>query len=397
MVYLNQSDPQPRERDYAFVGSFFSFSIWIGMGIYPIIQFFKTLNIKNYMSALLIFAILPLNMGINDYYEHDRSQRYEAWDYAYNLLNSCEENGILFTNGDNDTFPLWYLQYVEKVRLDVKVVNLSLLNFPSYIKQLDQHEPSLNLFTINDEYLEAIESENMTQLTNLAQRKWFNENYPNMKVETPNGTKFNWEFKNGTYGLGLTNITIMNTIEKCFDSRPIYFSVTTGNNQLGLDDYLLQEGLVYKLTNQINMSARPTNMNVNRTLDLIANTYQFRNLDKEGIFYGPHIERIAAVYRNIFHETANHMVVSINSENNIQTSFAIRQLLNETIPNTIVPEMEEMAAYRTWEYYDSIIRYCMFMKEYKNGVDKKDMVFIEQNMPDLYEYLSTQFPELIMN
>ena len=145
------------------------------------------------------------------------------------------------------------------------------------------------------------------------------------------------------------------------------------------------------------MSARPTNMNVNRTLDLIANTYQFRNLDKEGIFYGPHIERIAAVYRNIFHETANHMVVSINSENNIQTSFAIRQLLNETIPNTIVSEMEEMAAYRTWEYYDSIIRYCMFMKEYKNGVDKKDMVFIEQNMPDLYEYLSTQFPELIMN
>tara|TARA_B100001142_G_scaffold142371_1_gene143571 strand:- start:2229 stop:5219 length:2991 start_codon:yes stop_codon:yes gene_type:complete len=397
VVYLNQSDPQPRERDYAFVGSFFSFSIWIGMGIYPIIQFFKTLNIKNYMSALLIFAILPLNMGINDYYEHDRSQRYEAWDYAYNLLNSCEENGILFTNGDNDTFPLWYLQYVEKVRLDVKVVNLSLLNFPSYIKQLDQHEPSLNLFTINDEYLEAIESENMTQLTNLAQRKWFNENYPNMKVETPNGTKFNWEFKNGTYGLGLTNITIMNIIEKCFDNRPIYFSVTTGNNQLGLDDYLLQEGLVYKLTNQINMSARPTNMNVNRTLDLIANTYQFRNLDKEGIFYGPHIERIAAVYRNIFHETANHMVVSINSENNIQTSFAIRQLLNETIPNTIVPEMEEMAAYRTWEYYDSIIRYCMFMKEYKNGVDKKDMVFIEQNMPDLYEYLSTQFPELIMN
>ena len=397
VVYLNQSDPQPRERDYAFVGSFFAFSIWIGMGIYPLIQFFKTLNIKNYMSALLILAILPLNMGVNDYYEHDRSQRYEAWDYAYNLLNSCEENGILFTNGDNDTFPLWYLQYVEKVRTDVKVVNLSLLNFPSYIKQLDQHEPSLNLFTINDEYLEAIEDEGMTQLTNLAQRKWFNENYPNMKVETPNGTKFNWEFKNGTYGLGLTNITIMNIIEKCFDNRPIYFSVTTGNNQLGLDDYLLQEGLVYKLTNQINMSARPTNMNVNRTLDLIANTYRFTNLNKEGIFYGPHIERIAAVYRNIFHETANHMVVSINSENNIQTSFAIRQLLNETIPNSIVPEMEEMAAYRTWEYYDSIIRYCMFMKEYNNGVPVQDMIFIEQNMPDLYEYLTIQFPELIIN
>ena len=334
-------------------------------------------------------------MMINDYYEHDRSQRYEAWDYAYNLLNSCEKNGILFTNGDNDTFPLWYLQYVEKIRTDVKVVNLSLLNFPSYIKQLDEHNPSLNLFSANDKYLQAIESEDMSQLTNLAQKKWFSENYPNVNIKTKNGIQFNWEFKGGTYGLGLTNITIMNIIEKCFDNRPIYFSVTTGNNQLGLDDYLLQEGLVYKLTNQINMSARPINMNINRTLDLIANTYKFTNLNKEGIFYGPHIERIAAVYRNIFHETANHMVVSINTNNNIETSFAVRELLNEYIPNTIVPEMKEMEAYRTWEYYDSIIRYCMFMQEYKDGIPEKSIIFIKEKMPDLYEYLTTQLPELI--
>ena len=137
-------------------------------------------------------------------------------------------------------------------------------------------------------------------------------------------------------------------------------------------------------------------MNINRTLDLITNTYQFTNLNKTGIFYGPHIERIAAVYRNIFHEAANHMVVSINSENNIETSFAIRELLNEYIPNTIVPEMAEMAAYRTWEYYDSIIRYCMFMNEYGEGLPNETIIFIKTNMPDLYQYLEIQFPQLII-
>ena len=93
-------------------------------------------NIGN-ITASLLFLCMPVYMLFQDYYEHDRSQRYEAWDYGYNLLNSCEPNGILFTNGDNDTFPLWYIQEVEGIRKDVKVVNLSLLNFPSYIRQLD--------------------------------------------------------------------------------------------------------------------------------------------------------------------------------------------------------------------------------------------------------------------
>ena len=407
VVYLNQSDPQPRERDYAYVGSFFAFAIWIGIGVYEIIKFLKEKIINYNISGMqknqmithiitaIILIIMPFNMLINDYYEHDRSQRYEAWDYAYNLLNSCDENGILFTNGDNDTFPLWYLQYVEKIRTDVKVVNLSLLNFPSYIRQLDDHAPSLNMFEINDPYLEAIELDNGSKLTELANQNWLNNNYPNVTITTPKGINFNWEFKNGTYGLGLTNITIMNIIEKCFDKRPIYFSVTTGNNQLGLDDYLLQEGLVYKLTNQLNTSPRPTNMNLSKTLDMINNKYRFTNLNKSGIFYGPHIERIAAVYRNIFHEAANHMVVNLKQENNIEASFLIRESLNEYIPNTVVPEMEQMIAYRMWEYYDNIIRYCMFINEFGNGIPDDTKKFIADNMPDLYDYLENQFPQLI--
>ena len=116
----------------------FAFSIWIGIGSFGLITNIKkqinstfSINKKevNSILAVILFMVMPMSMGITDYYEHDRSKRFEAWDYAYNLLNSCDLNGILFTNGDNDTFPLWYLQYVEKIRTDVKVVNLSLLNF----------------------------------------------------------------------------------------------------------------------------------------------------------------------------------------------------------------------------------------------------------------------------
>ena len=145
IIYLNQYDPQPRERDYSYVGSFFAFSIWIGIGAYSIIDRISKTHKENYklLSASLasfLLVVMPLNMLANDFHSHNRSGNYVAWDYAYNLLNSCEPNAILFTNGDNDTFPLWYIQEVEGVRRDVRVVNLSLLNTNWYIDQL-KNEP----------------------------------------------------------------------------------------------------------------------------------------------------------------------------------------------------------------------------------------------------------------
>lgn len=139
LVYLNQYPLQPRERDYAYAGSFYAFSIWIGLGVLGIIDLIS----KGYKSAVVVVSVtlattilVPGIMAAQNWDDHDRSGRFTARDFAYDYLNSCEPNAILFTNGDNDTFPLWYIQEVEGVRTDVRVVNLSYLTADWYITQM---------------------------------------------------------------------------------------------------------------------------------------------------------------------------------------------------------------------------------------------------------------------
>jgi len=141
LVYLNQYPLQPRERDYAYAGSFYAFTIWIGLGVLWLIQLVS----KNFKSVtatggitLLSLGLVPGLLAVENWDDHDRSGRYTARDFAYNYLNSCEENAVLFTNGDNDTFPLWYIQEVEGVRTDVRVINLSYFTADWYIGQMKQ-------------------------------------------------------------------------------------------------------------------------------------------------------------------------------------------------------------------------------------------------------------------
>ncbi|MDP4184492.1 MAG: DUF2723 domain-containing protein [Bacteroidota bacterium] len=138
-VYLNQTPLQPRERDYAYVGSFYAFAIWIGLGVIFFVQvlnrWFKSHWVPVAISSICLLAV-PGLMASENYDDHNRSHRYMARDYALNYLESCAPNAILFTYGDNDTFPLWYLQEVEGIRTDVRVCNLSLLSADWYINQL---------------------------------------------------------------------------------------------------------------------------------------------------------------------------------------------------------------------------------------------------------------------
>ncbi|MEI7895912.1 MAG: DUF2723 domain-containing protein [bacterium] len=139
LVYLNQQPYEPRERDYAYAASFYAFAIWIGLGIIPLVNFLKRKLSEN-LSVAIVFGLclllVPGIMAKENWNDHDRSGKYTCRDFAANYLNSCGPQGILFTNGDNDTFPLWYDQEVEGIGTDVRVVNLMLASGPWYINQL---------------------------------------------------------------------------------------------------------------------------------------------------------------------------------------------------------------------------------------------------------------------
>ncbi len=139
VFYLNQYPNQPRERDYAYAGSFYFFSVWIGLGVLALFDWISKLTgekIAAPLAGILCFFAVPVLMGSQNWDDHDRSGRYLARDVAFNYLNSCAPDAILFTNGDNDTFPLWYAQEVEGKRTDVRVCNLMLLNTDWYINQM---------------------------------------------------------------------------------------------------------------------------------------------------------------------------------------------------------------------------------------------------------------------
>ena len=139
IVYLNQTPNQPRERDYSFAGSFYAFAIYIGLGvafIYKALEKYVKDNILAVSSICALCMVSPILLACQNWDDHDRSHRYTARDFAKNYLDSCAPNAILFTNGDNDTFPLWYVQEVEGYRTDVRVVNLAYINTDWYADQM---------------------------------------------------------------------------------------------------------------------------------------------------------------------------------------------------------------------------------------------------------------------
>ena len=139
VLYLNQYPNQPRERDYAYVGSFYFYAVWIGLGVLGVFEVLAKVlkeKVAAPVAGILCLVAVPAVMASENWDDHDRSGRYLARDVAFNYLNSCAPNAILFSNGDNDTFPLWYAQEVEGMRTDVRVCNLMLLNTDWYIDQM---------------------------------------------------------------------------------------------------------------------------------------------------------------------------------------------------------------------------------------------------------------------
>ncbi|MCK5075608.1 MAG: hypothetical protein KAR38_04485, partial [Calditrichia bacterium] len=335
---LNQPDPQPRERDYSYVGSFFAYAIWIGLGVMAVFQWLKTLKIKENKLVgiglvVLLLIISPIQMLAKDFYRQNRAGNYLAWDHSYNMLESCPPNAILFTFGDNDTFPVWYLQEVENIRTDVRIVNLQLLNTEWYIYQLKHLKPKvpMNLsdnqikniqkLVFNDERLVFKERGETKDIKIRVPKDYQLREYLQkinqlsyMASELPVDTSGYIEFKlkshirSQGYGfLRVQDYMILHIIHASQWKRPICFSFTMPPDEMldGMRNYLQVDGLIYKLTSQ-----RGWAMNEDRVADLFENKFKFRSLNDKNVHYLNDQKALIRNYWGIFHKMNSNLISS---------------------------------------------------------------------------------------
>ena len=304
-IYLNMYAFQPRERDYAFAASFYAFAMWVGFGVLGIYRLFEKLQSKSVQTAgallttLVCFGAVPCVMAKENWHDHDRSDRYTALAVAKNYLDSCEPNAILFTLGDNDTFPLWYAQEVEGYRTDVRVCNLMLLSTSWYVDQMkrkayesdplpismtweqyrDGTRDVLYLEAANNQFLDLgalmdyVKSptfDNVSRIFLLKPNAGYRSNgraipasfsLPVDKAKVlANGTvaakdsalvvdRLMWNMKtNGVNPLTKAYIVMMDILANNNWERPIYYAATAGSEAyLGLEDYFQLEGFAYRL------------------------------------------------------------------------------------------------------------------------------------------------------
>ena len=412
IIYVNQDDPQPRERDYSYVGSFFAFSVWIGVGTAAISEWIsKNVKDSDLSKRLIVIALImqiifvPTVMARANYHSHDRSGNFVAWDYSYNLLQSCEPNGIIFTNGDNDTFPLWYLQEVESVRTDVAVVNLSLLNTPWYIKQWRDKRPKETQFiTLSDRKID--------QLTSSLQR-WEKQKVRVPVYDDPKNKKgyIEWEMRPTYQGqaLRVQDMMIMRIINDAAWRVPIYFAVTVSQqNRIGLDNFLDMQGLTFQLKSHrtspvdtekmyenLMMDVGPkewsTNFNHNEFYSSMTESlqsgnniknieneysqgwsknyqpgYMFRNLGNESIYFNKQTKRLLQNYRSAYVQLAFTYYVDyqnqLKKKNTSEKRLAelkdkiIRTLhkMAEKIPENTIPIISEDLHYQVARIYGDL-------------------------------------------
>ncbi|RYU90258.1 DUF2723 domain-containing protein [Mucilaginibacter terrigena] len=350
VLYLNQDPLQPRERDYAYAGSFYAFAIWIGLGVLLIAEFLsKKINAKTSAIIATVVCLLaaPALMASQEWDDHDRSTKLTPHDIAYDYLNSCAPNAILFTYADNDTYPLWYIQEVEGVRPDVRIVNLSLLGTDWYIRQMKQKmndSAPLPVSMPNDKFKAGVRDviyyndakvagpielkevfdfitsdnkENMVQYQNGESANYLPTKNFKMTINAdevirsgavPADQKerivpeMDWTF-NGKY-VTKDFLAMMDILAHNNWKRPIYFATTVpSDNMLGLDKYLYSEGLTMRLMPyKPDTTVAPTeNSNTLIMYNNMVNKYKYGNfktakyLDHESLnlFY-PLITRLYA-------------------------------------------------------------------------------------------------------
>ncbi len=372
-LYQNQQDPQPRERDYFYVGAYYVMCVWIAIGIVGIFDFLrqqmKSAAMVKWAAVGLVavsVAAVPLNLARVNWREHDRSQNYIAWDYSYNLLQSVDKDAILFTNGDNDTFPLWYLQDVEGVRRDVRVVNLSLINTQWYIHLLKNDAPhgtAKVAMSFSDDQIEKITQVRWNpRRIDLPVPKNIAARYGSTDSDVVNQGKLSWMMNGQPYQqniryLRVQDIMVRDIIVSNKWVRPVFFAVTCApDSKIGLDNYLWMEGLALELRPVklpspdagVDMKVMEANFMPREVKPALGpqHGYLFRNLNNPAVYYDDNVQRMVMNYR------AGYMRIADYYSRLVHDSTKARQAMDrmeEVLPLGVIPMMD-------WRYTYYIAR-----------------------------------------
>ncbi|GAB2657822.1 DUF2723 domain-containing protein [Flavihumibacter cheonanensis] len=346
VLYLNQAGNQPRERDYAYVGSFYAFAIWIGLGVLQVREWLMKKSgerIANMSAALVCLLAVPVLMGFQEWDDHDRSKKVLARDLAKDYLESCPPNAILFTYGDNDTYPLWYAQEVEGIRPDIRVINNSLLGIDWYINQLrykvNESDPIDVIWSEdqirgrNRDYViynprPDVNQERFYDLYDVMKNVVGSED-PAFKVALTGGENINYlpakkyvlpvdeqvVRSNGTVNPGDSVVTavpviipenkntllkndlaILNIIAANKWKRPICFTAPYTASELGFGNFMRKDGLTYRLVPISNN----TGFNTDWMVDKLKNKFGFGSADIAGVYFDEenrrHLNTIRAAY-----------------------------------------------------------------------------------------------------
>jgi len=380
--YTNPPPLQPRERDYAYVGSFYVFTIWMAVGIYALYEILSK-KVPQKMSAIAVTLVgllaAPVLMGSQNWDDHDRSGRYTARDFAKNYLNSCAPNAILFTNGDNDTFPLWYVQEVEGYRTDVRVVNLSLLNTDWYIDQMrrkawdaegiPQKIPEHKIRQGTNDFVPVYDRGIQGHIDIDEAIDFVIDDSPKSKVGVSSGKQVDYlptknfsisvdkevVLANGTVPADKAN-RILDKVEWTVDKnyimkndliildilaandweRPVYFAITTGNaSYIGLTPFFQIEGLAYRLVpyKAQNFDGQTGEVATEIMDKNLMERFVWGGMEDSDIYLDENNRRMCMNFRNNFSRLADDYIRKGENEKAIKT---LNRCL-EVMPEKLVP------------------------------------------------------------
>ena len=367
VIYLNQTPMQPRERDYAYAGSFYAYAIWCGLGVLAILDLLKKKLKVSGTAVAAIVAVLallvPIQMVSQTWDDHDRSDRYTCRDFGQNYLMSLQEKGnpIIFTNGDNDTFPLWYNQEVEGVGTNDRVCNLSYLQTDWYIDQMKRPAydspsvpiswPRLDFCSGTNEYV-SVEPEAKQQILDFykespeAAKKqfgdepfelknvlkyWVRSKNPDMHViptdtlyltidkeavkksgmmmasdTIPDKMVISLKGKNALYK---GDLMMLEMLAQCNWTRPLYVALTVGeDNYMNLGDNFVQEGLANRITPFTTNKPGAKNFDTEKAYHNIMTRFKFGNLKQKGLYIDETTMRMCYTHRRLLAQTALQLI-----------------------------------------------------------------------------------------